>query len=203
MKRTLITGGQVFDGSGAAPVTADVVIEGDRIVALGSGLDGDEAVDATGQTVVPGLFDCHTHVMMSGVDVLKSLSRPFSLPFFEAVGNLRTTVECGITSVRDAGGADLGVAEAVRRGLVLGPRIQISISPLSQTGGHGDGWLACGGIPQSHPPGCAVRHHRRAGRGAEEDPRGDPSGRRRHQDNDVRRRTVAPGRPAPRSLSRR
>ena len=152
MKRTLITGGQVFDGSGAAPVTADVVIEGDRIVALGSGLDGDEAIDATGQTVVPGLFDCHTHVMMSGVDVLKSLSRPFSLPFFEAVGNLRTTVECGITSVRDAGGADLGVAEAVRRGLVLGPRIQISVSPLSQTGGHGDGWLACGAsLKVTHP----------------------------------------------------
>src|SRR5882757_7787068 len=81
MKRTLISGGQVFDGSGAAPVTADVVVEGERIVALGSGLDGDEVVDATGQTVVPGLFDCHTHVMMSGVDVLKSLSRPFSLPF--------------------------------------------------------------------------------------------------------------------------
>jgi len=152
MTRTLIAGGQVFDGTGSEPQVADVVVEGDRIVALGSGLDGDEVVEATGQTIVPGLFDCHTHVMMSGVDILKSLSRPFSLPFFQAVGNLRTTVECGITSVRDAGGADLGVAEAVRRGLVLGPRMQISITPISQTGGHGDGWLVCGAsLKVTHP----------------------------------------------------
>jgi imidazolonepropionase-like amidohydrolase len=142
--RTLIAGGQVFDGTGADPAVADVVVEDGLIVAVGSGLDGDEIVDATGTTLVPGLFDCHTHVMMSGVDLLKYLSKPFSLAFFEAVGNLRTTVECGITSVRDAGGADLGVAEAVRRGLVVGPRMQISITPLSQTGGHGDGWMVCG-----------------------------------------------------------
>jgi imidazolonepropionase-like amidohydrolase len=144
MTRTVIAGGQVFDGTGANIAAADVAVEDGRIVAVGTGLDGDDVVDATGATVVPGLFDCHTHVMMSGVDLLKYLSTPFSLPFFEAVGNLRTTIECGITSVRDAGGADLGVAEAVRRGLVVGPRMQISVTPLSQTGGHGDGWLACG-----------------------------------------------------------
>jgi len=75
---------------------------------VGSGLDGDETVDTIGATVVPGLFDCHTHMMMSGVDLLAHLSKPFSLPFFEAVGNLRTTVACGITSVRDAGGGGSG-----------------------------------------------------------------------------------------------
>jgi imidazolonepropionase-like amidohydrolase len=144
MTRTLIAGGQVFDGTGAEPAPADIVIEDGRIVAVGTGLDGDDVVDVTGGTVVPGLFDCHTHVMISGVDLLKFLSAPFSLMFFEAMANLRTTVECGITSVRDAGGADLGVAEAVRRGLVVGPRMQISITPLSQTGGHGDGWMVCG-----------------------------------------------------------
>ncbi len=144
MTRTLIAGGQVFDGTGAPIAPADVVVEDGRIVAVGPGLDGDEVVDAAGASVVPGLFDCHTHVMVSGVDLLKFLSTPFSLRFFEAMANLRTTVQCGITSVRDAGGADLGVAEAVRRGLVLGPRMQISITALSQTGGHGDGWMACG-----------------------------------------------------------
>src|SRR5215468_139716 len=156
MTRTLITGGQVFDGTGSDPAVADVVVEGERIVAVGTGLDGDEVVDATGQTVLPGLFDCHTHVMMSGVDLLKSLSRPFSLPFFEAVGNLRTTVQCGITSVRDAGGADLGVAEAVRRGLVLGPRMQIAVTALSQTGGHGDDWMPCGVSLNLEYPGMAA-----------------------------------------------
>src|SRR5690242_18067247 len=138
MTRTLITGGMVFDGTGSAPAPADIVIEDERIVDVGSGLDGDEVVDANGAAVTPGLFDCHTHVMMSGVDLVSALTSPFSLQFFEAMLNLRTTVDCGITSIRDAGGADLGVATAVRRGLIVGPRMQISITPLSQTGGHGD-----------------------------------------------------------------
>jgi imidazolonepropionase-like amidohydrolase len=144
MIRTVISGGAVFDGTGAPPAAADIAVEDGRIVAVGGGLDGDEIIDATGATVTPGLFDCHTHVMVSGVDLLKFLGTPFSYQFFEAVQNLRTTVECGITSVRDAGGADLGVAEAVRRGLTVGPRMQISVTPLSQTGGHGDSWMACG-----------------------------------------------------------
>jgi imidazolonepropionase-like amidohydrolase len=93
--------------------------------------------------VLPGLFDCHVHVMVSGVDTLRQLQTPFSYPFYEAVHNLRATLAQGITHVRDAGGADLGVAEAVRRGLVAGPRMQIAVSMLSQTGGHGDGWHVC------------------------------------------------------------
>src|SRR4051812_5954038 len=92
--------------------------------------------------------------MMSGVDVLRALQTPFSYPFYEAVHNLRRTLVQGITHVRDAGGADLGVAEAVRNGLIAGPRMQIAISMLSQTGGHGDGWHVCGAeVPhlQPHP----------------------------------------------------
>jgi N-acyl-D-aspartate/D-glutamate deacylase len=54
--RTLIAGGQVFDGTGAPPATADVAVEGGRIVAVGTGLDGDEIVDATGATLLPGMF---------------------------------------------------------------------------------------------------------------------------------------------------
>src|SRR3712207_5475090 len=82
--------------------------------------------------------------MMSGVDLLRHLQTPFSYPFYEAVHNLRRTLAQGITHVREAGGADLGVAEAVRSGLIAGPRMQIAISMLSQTGGHGDGWHVCG-----------------------------------------------------------
>src|SRR4051794_41965461 len=93
--------------------------------------------------------------MMSGVDVLRALQTPFSYPFYEAVHNLRRTLVQGITHVRDAGGADLGVAEAVRNGLIAGPRMQISISMISQTGGHGDGRHGCraGGPPAAPPPG--------------------------------------------------
>ncbi|WP_369134258.1 amidohydrolase family protein [Modestobacter sp. I12A-02662] len=144
MTRRVFSGGQVFDGTGSPATPADVAVEGGRIVAVGPGLDGDEVVDCAGATLLPGLFDCHVHVMLSGVDMLRVLQTPFSYGFYEAAHNLRRTVALGITSVRDAGGADLGVAEAVRNGLIAGPRMQIAISMLSQTGGHGDGWHVCG-----------------------------------------------------------
>src|SRR3954469_1664432 len=144
MTRRVFSGGQVLDGTGSPAAAADVAVQDGRVVAVGVGLDGDEAVDCAGATVLPGLFDCHVHVMMSGVDLLRLLQTPFSYPFYEAVHNLRRTLAQGITSVRDAGGADLGVAQAVRDGLIAGPRMQIAISMLSQTGGHGDGWHVCG-----------------------------------------------------------
>ncbi|MFQ1003045.1 amidohydrolase family protein [Modestobacter sp. SSW1-42] len=144
MTRRVFSGGQVLDGTGGRAAPADVAVQDGRIVEVGTGLDGDEVVDCTGATVLPGLFDCHVHVMMSGVDLMRTLQTPFSYGFYEALHNLRRTLALGITTVRDAGGADLGVAEAVRRGLISGPRMQIAISMLSQTGGHGDGWHVCG-----------------------------------------------------------
>ena len=145
--RTLFAGGQVFDGTGSAVAGADVVVEDGRVVDVGPGLDGDVAVDCAGATVLPGLVDCHVHLLFSGVHPLKTLQSPFSYPYFEAVRNLRTTLDLGITTVRDAGGADLGVKQAVADGLVPGPRVLIAVSMLSQTGGHGDGW---------YPSGCSV-----------------------------------------------
>jgi imidazolonepropionase-like amidohydrolase len=65
MTRTLFRGGRVFDGTGAPLAEADVVVEAGRILEVGPGLDGDEAVDAGGRTLLPGLFDCHVHVMIS------------------------------------------------------------------------------------------------------------------------------------------
>src|SRR3954471_23811202 len=152
MTRRVFSGGLVFDGTGSPAAHADVAVQDGRVVEVGTGLDGDDAVDCTGATVLPGLFDCHVHVMMSGVDVLRHLQTPFSYAFYEAVHNLRRTLALGITHVRDAGGADLGVAEAVRSGLIAGPRMQIAISMLSQTGGHGDGWHVCGADLPLMPP---------------------------------------------------
>jgi imidazolonepropionase-like amidohydrolase len=142
--RTIFRGGRVFDGSGAPTAGADVVIEGGRIVEVGRGLDGDVAVDASGKTLLPGMFDCHTHVALDGVDLWKILQLPFSYRFFQAARNLERTLAAGITTVRDAGGADLGVKQAVDDGLVSGPRMQISITMICQTGGHGDGWMPSG-----------------------------------------------------------
>ncbi len=144
MTRRVFHGGQVLDGTGAPAAPADVVVEDGRVVQVGTGLDGDLGVDCTGTTLLPGLFDCHVHVLMSGVDTLRQLQTPYSQVYFEAVRNLRRTLALGITSVRDAAGADLGVAEAVRTGLVRGPRMQISLSMISQSGGHADDWHVCG-----------------------------------------------------------
>ncbi|GAB3007208.1 amidohydrolase family protein [Amycolatopsis acidiphila] len=144
MSRVLFTGGQVFDGTGSDRAAGDVVVEDGRIVDVGTGLDGDVSVDCTGLTVLPGFFDCHVHVVMSGVDLLRQLQLPFSYQFYEAARNLRRTLEQGITTVRDAGGADLGIQRAVADGLIPGPRMQISVNVISQTGGHGDDWMPSG-----------------------------------------------------------
>jgi imidazolonepropionase-like amidohydrolase len=142
--RTVFHGGSVFDGTGTDPSPVDVVIEAGRIVDVGTRLDGDEGLDATGLTILPGFFDCHVHVTLESVDVWRSANQPFSYPFFLAAKHLKATVEAGITSIRDAGGADLGVKQAVEDGLVSGPRMQISLVMLSQTGGHGDDWFPAG-----------------------------------------------------------
>jgi imidazolonepropionase-like amidohydrolase len=146
MTRVLFSGGQVFDGTGADPAPGDVVIEGERIVHVGgpgTG-DGDEVRDITGRTLFPGFFDCHVHVMFDGFDIMRDLQTPFSYRFFVAMQSLRKTLDIGITSVRDAAGADAGVRLAVERGVIAGPRLQISIDMLSQTGGHGDEYFPCG-----------------------------------------------------------
>jgi imidazolonepropionase-like amidohydrolase len=145
MTRTLLRGATVVDGTGAPPGQADVVIEDGVIAAVGVDLDGDEAVDLDGRFLLPGLIDCHVHVMLSTLNVLEALHTPFSLAFYQAAQNLSATLDAGVTTVRDAGGADLGVKVAVERGLVRGPRMHIAVTILSQTGGHGDGWVPCGG----------------------------------------------------------
>ena len=144
MTRIVLAGGRLFDGTGADPAPADIAIEDDRIVAVGSGLDGDVQVDVGGRTVLPGFFDCHVHVVLSDENPWAVAQQPFSLQFYVAADNLRRTLGVGITSIRDAGGADLGIREAVERGLTPGPRIQISIIMLGQTGGHGDDWYPSG-----------------------------------------------------------
>jgi len=144
MSRTIFKGARVFDGTGTDPAPADVVVEDGRIVDVGSGLDGDESLELAGRTILPGLFDCHTHVTISHVDLWRAAQQPFSYAFYEAARNLAATLRIGITSIRDAGGADLGIRQAVDDGLVPGPRMQISLIMLTQTGGHGDDWYPSG-----------------------------------------------------------
>jgi imidazolonepropionase-like amidohydrolase len=142
--RTVFTGGQVFDSKAGTLARADVAVEGGDIAEVGTGLDGDRSIDVSGRALLPGLFDCHTHVMLSHIDMWKLVQQPFSYMFYVGAENLRATLGTGITTIRDAGGADLGVKKAVEDGLISGPRMQISIRMLSQTGGHGDDWMPSG-----------------------------------------------------------
>ena len=89
MGRTVLRGGRIFDGSGSPIADGDLVIEDGQIVEIGAGLDGDEQVDVSGCTLLPGLFDCHVHVTSSGVDFLGRLQRPFSYQFYEAARTSR------------------------------------------------------------------------------------------------------------------
>jgi imidazolonepropionase-like amidohydrolase len=146
--RIVFRGGMVFDGTGAPLARADVAIEDGRIADVGPGLDGDEAVACEGKALLPGLFDCHVHVASrhEDLDEVRVLHEPFSLRFFHIAHTLRTTLELGITTIRDAAGADAGVRAAVEQGVLVGPRMQISVNMLSMSGGHADPWLPSGAI---------------------------------------------------------
>jgi imidazolonepropionase-like amidohydrolase len=151
MTYTLIHNGVFIDGNGGTPVRdGAVLVQDDRIRAVGRKADltlPDASIamlDAGGGWILPGLIDTHVHLMLQGIDIPKLLTTPFSFNFYKALGYMRRTLDTGITTVRDAGGADLGVKQAQETGLVVGPRMQISITALSTTGGHGDGWMPSG-----------------------------------------------------------
>ncbi len=151
MNHVYVHKGVLIDGNGGPPLRdAAVLIEGDRITAAGPAArvkrpDGPvRELDAGGGAILPGLIDAHVHVMFEGLNILRMLATPFSLNFYQAIPRLRRTLDAGITSVRDAGGADLGVKHAVEQGLVAGPRMQVSVSVLGTTGGHVDFWMRSG-----------------------------------------------------------
>lgn len=107
MTRLVLSGGQVFDGKGSAIGSADVAIEGETIVEVCPGLTGDEVIDLAGATVLPGLIEAQVHVILGTIDLMKNMNSPFSCQFYVAEKKLAKTLDIGITTVRDASGADL------------------------------------------------------------------------------------------------
>ncbi len=150
MAIALIHNGSLIDGNGGAPLpNAAVLVDGNRITAVGVPEQLDVPPDATridaqGGTILPGFIDTHVHLMFEGINIPQIMTRPFSLNFYQAIRFMRRTLDAGVTSVRDAGGADVGVKRAVEEGLIDGPRMQVSITALTITGGHGDGWMLSG-----------------------------------------------------------
>jgi imidazolonepropionase-like amidohydrolase len=119
-----------------------VFVQEGKIVELdGPGLKlpaGARELDLKGLTLMPGLIDAHVHLMAvtAHVDRIRHWS-----PYYVAARAshiLRDMLLRGFTTVRDAGGADYGIADAVREGYLSGPRVLFCGHSLSQTGGHGD-----------------------------------------------------------------
>jgi imidazolonepropionase-like amidohydrolase len=119
-----------------------VVLDGDRIAAVtDAGAPAEEAAhrpDVAGLTVAPGLIDCHVHVKAWTADLAEVPRQPASYTALRAAELLGAMLRRGFTTVRDAGGADAGLARAVAEGVVPGPRLRYCGHALSQTGGHGD-----------------------------------------------------------------
>src|SRR6202011_781342 len=118
-----------------------VLVEGDRIREVSDRpipSPAAETLDLAGRTLMPGLIDAHVHVLAVDAALARLSDRPVTLLTLQAGKGLAGRVPRGFTRVRDAAGADGGLAEAVEEGLVRGPRIFPSGMALSQTGGHGD-----------------------------------------------------------------
>ena len=141
--RLVFRGGNVFDGTGSAPRAADVAVEDGRIVEVGT---GSTATTRSSSTARRSCRACSTatSTSRSATSTRSRLSRtPTSVRFLEAARNMEATLRAGITSVRDAGGADMGRARRAERP-GAGPADAGLASMLSQTGGHGDDWLPSG-----------------------------------------------------------
>jgi imidazolonepropionase-like amidohydrolase len=142
MPRTVFRNARLLDlEAGVVRPGSSVLVEdgtirevAERDIAAGDAV----ALDAGGRVLMPGLIDCHVHVLASVVNLGVNAAQPNVLAAFHAIPILRGILHRGFTTIRDAGGADWSLAQAVERGLVEGPRIFPSGKALSQTGGHGD-----------------------------------------------------------------
>jgi imidazolonepropionase-like amidohydrolase len=95
-------------------------------------------VDCGGRTLMPGLIDCHVHVYLSEVNIRSLEAVPLTLMTARGAAAMRGMLDRGFTTVRDTGGADWGIREAVDRGLLPGPRLFIAGRAIGPTGGHSD-----------------------------------------------------------------
>ncbi|WP_370967476.1 amidohydrolase family protein [Amycolatopsis sp. cg9] len=132
----------------------DLRCDSGRIVETGPGLSAPpdvRSLDLRGAVVLPGLVDAHVHVTASTAD-LGSL--PSTSPSYVAAHSARTMsrmLDRGFTTVRDASGADYGLADAQSEGLFRGPRLLFCGRALSQTGGHGDSRTRGANAKDDHP----------------------------------------------------
>src|SRR2546425_1237710 len=148
--QVLVKAGRLIDPkAGTVLANQAILVEGDRVKETGPAATvaahaapGARVIDLGAATVLPGLIDCHTHITSDPGDYYEQLFR--RSPIDEAVVAhvyARRTLEAGFTTVRNVGAdefVDVALRNAIDRGDVAGPRMQVSTMPLSATGGHGD-----------------------------------------------------------------
>jgi imidazolonepropionase-like amidohydrolase len=97
-----------------------------------------QVVDLRGRTLMPGLIDCHVHVIATMADLGANAELPNTLVALRSAKIMREMLMRGFTTVRDLGGADHGLVMAIEEALIEAPRLVICGKALSQTGGHTD-----------------------------------------------------------------
>ncbi len=95
-------------------------------------------IDLKGKTLMPGLIDAHVHLVATTLNLGQLSYETISLNTARARLIAEEMLQRGFTTVRDAAGADWGLAAAIEEGLIAGPRVFYAGRALSQTGGHGD-----------------------------------------------------------------
>jgi imidazolonepropionase-like amidohydrolase len=141
MAATLFTNAAVLDLTvGQLVPGQSVLVQDERIAEIGADVAAPDAktIDLHGKTLMPGLIDCHVHVTAATADLAQIADWSPTYLGAQAARILRDMLQRGFTTVRDAGGADFGLARAVAEGLLDGPRLIYGGHALSQTGGHGD-----------------------------------------------------------------
>jgi len=145
--KTLFSGGLIFDGIGNLQENLGVLVEDKKISKICPDVDfegfSDIRVDTSGCTILPGMIDCHVHLVYSGEADPKSslLKLGPSQVVMNALENAQKTLRCGITSIRDLGGRDFlefAVRDSCNSGKQLGPTILAAGKMICMTGGHGN-----------------------------------------------------------------
>lgn len=143
----LFVGGRLFDGKTLFEEGLGALVEDGKITRLEAAGEFDgfagQRIDTTGGTLMPGLIDCHVHLLYSAEadpsTVLEKL--PTGQVVLRAMSNALRTLRGGTTSVRDCGGKDyleFAVRDACNSGEYLGPTIHAAGRMICMTGGHGN-----------------------------------------------------------------
>jgi imidazolonepropionase-like amidohydrolase len=153
IRPVVLVGARLLDGRSPDAIRDGVLVTDDqgRIVSVGAASathipEDAERIDASGLTVLPGIIDCHVHLALRLEPVHDRVQRSATDIVVRCLQAGREFLDAGVTTVRDAGHAPAGIKRAFASGAFPGPRMQVSCTPLSQTGGHGDDWTPSGAI---------------------------------------------------------